>query len=364
MFKPWRTLRGVVVMAITVCGLATLGPAASAGAAGQRGSAFVWNYDPSPPIATWYTPTGEYQYNSTSPGEPDNRIMRTDTGIYVVDIPGLVGFGATHATAYGWDAAYCNAGDTVASTFSRVEVRCFAANGTRVDHAFTLSFTNVDEPWPGQQMAYMEVESNGTVWASRDYNSAGYPTTVTRQGSGYLVRLPGLGSSFGHVQVTAADDGNRCKVVGWYPSGFDELILVQCWNKGWFGAPEDAPFILTYVNQQNILGLPAGVPPDGHESAYAWADQPSADVYTPHAYYQYSSSGDEPTAAHGYGTGTYMMTFNGVDMFNGNVQVTAYGSGQEFCAVNYWLGSDVQVQCYNWDGTPADTYYTVAFTGL
>lgn len=159
--------------------------------------------------------------------------------------------------------------------------------------------------------------------------------------------------------MTAADDGNRCKVVYWYPDGSDVLIQVRCWHKGWFNAIENSPFNLTYVNQQNILGLA------GHESGYAWADQPgAAGEYTPHVFYQYTSSGYQATAARSFSTGSSLMTFTGVNLYNGNVQVTAYGYGQEFCAVNYWSGSNAQVQCYDWDGTPIDTYYTIAFTGM
>jgi hypothetical protein len=358
-----RGLRGGLVVLVIAAGLVAVGPALPAAAEGQRGSAFVWNYDATPELGTWYTPAGPYQYNSTSPDEPNNRIIRLATGWYVVEIPGLVGFGATHATAYGWDAAYCIAGDTEAQTYSLVDVQCTDAKGKPIDHEFTLSFTNVNEPWPGQHMAYMEVEDDGTIWTSRHFNSGGGLSTVTRNGSAYLVRIPGLGSCGGHVQVTSAHPVARCKVASWGPSGGDEVVEVRCWHTGWFGAPENAPFILTYVSQQNILGLPAGVPPDGHESAYAWADQPRAPEYTPNAFYQYTSSGSEATAET-LGNGRSRITFTGVNMNNGNAQVTAYGYGQEYCGINSWWGNSVQVGCYDWDGTPIDTYYTVAFTGL
>lgn len=293
----WRTLCSGLITLAAVAGLVVVGPVEAAVAAGQRGAAFVRNYDPSPPLMTPYTPVGEYQYNSTSPGAPNNQVVRTATGTYTVVIPGVAGFGATHATAYGWDAD-------------------------------------------------------------------GRLSTATRQGPTYVVRIPGLASSSGHVQVTADDNGSRCKVAMWVPSGADELVMVNCWHRGGFDFPENAPFVLTYVNQQNILGLPAGVPPDGHESAYAWADQPgSLDEYTPHTSYQYSGADYAATAA-GFGSGRYLMRFNGLNMYNGNVQVTAYGWGSDLCGINYWLGSSVQVQCYTERGKPVDTLYTVAFTGL
>jgi len=67
-------------------------------------------------------------------------------------------------------------------------------------------------------MAYMEVESDGTIFTNRHFNSAGGMSTVTRNGAVYVVRIPGLGAAFGHVQVSGADGvGSRCKVVNWGP---------------------------------------------------------------------------------------------------------------------------------------------------
>lgn len=361
MFGRWRTLSGLTALAL-VAGLLVVSQVEPAAAVGQRGAAFVWNYWASPPAGVPYTPVGEYQYNSTSPGAPNNQIMRAETGRYFIGVPGIVGFAVTHATAYGWDAAYCNAGAGSTGDSEQVLVECFdAATGALVDHTFTLSLTSIAEYSP-VQMAYMMVEDNGTILSGLHFNSDGRFSTVTRQGYTYAVRIPGLGSGFGHVQVTAADHGSRCTTAGWYPSDGDEIVMVNCWERRGFTL-KNAPFYLTYVNQQNTLGLPAGVPPDGHPSAYAWAERPTADEYTPHALYRYSSSGYEPTAARG-DVGRYLMTFTGVDLNNGNIQVTAYGDGSQFCVVNYWSGSNVQVQCYTYQGIPADTLYTIAFTGL
>lgn len=357
-----RVLYGGVAAAAAVTGLVVAGPAGPALAAGEQGAAFVLSYDPSPALYTPYTPAGPSQYNSASPGNPDNTVTRLATGEYLVRIPDLVGFGATHATAYGGDAAYCNSGVTVASTAALVGVMCFKADGTRTDHMFALSFTNVTDSAQAPQLAYLEVESDGTVWPSRQFNSAGPLSTVTRSGSSYLVRIPGLGAIGGHVQVSGADDqGSRCKVVGWGPDATDQLVNVQCFHAGGFGVAENAPFILTYVNQQNILGLPTGLNPAGHVSAYGWADQPTATPYPPDSWYLFSSTGYD-TMATRTDVGVYGMTFDGVEPSLGNVQVTAYGPGQEFCNLAS-VDADIQVRCFDWDGTPVDTRYTVAFTG-
>jgi len=353
MFGRWRTVRGGVVLVLVATGLVVTGPAQPAAAAGQRGAAFVFGDAYGQPMGAWYTPPAQHQYNSTSPGSPVNQVRHVDTGRYEVMIPGLVGFGATHAAAYGWDAADCIAGDTEAPTYSLVDVECFDAAGNPVDHVFTLSFTNVNQS--GQQLAYMEVESDGAIWTSRHFNTGGGLSTVTRQGSTYVVRIPGLGSGSGHVQVTSALDTSRCKAVSWSQSGSDKVVLVRCWHRTRFPYAENAPFILTYVNQQNILGVP------GHESAYAQADQPTASDYTVYAGRWYSTTGYAPTVSHS-DVGSYVMTFPGVHVYDGDVQVAAYGSGPEFCATASWSYNIVQVQCYDGGGAPVDTRYTVAFT--
>jgi hypothetical protein len=58
------------------------------------------------------------------------------------------------------------------------------------------------------------------------------------------------------------------------------------------------------------------------------------------------------------------MTFAHSNLGTGTAQVTAYGGGTQFCGIAYWYpGAGIQVRCYALDGTPADSYYTIAFSG-
>ena len=57
------------------------------------------------------------------------------------------------------------------------------------------------------------------------------------------------------------------------------------------------------------------------------------------------------------------MTFDGADLNNRNVQVSASGWGQAFCNVVNWFDSTVYIRCFDRNGNLADSYYTVAFTG-
>jgi hypothetical protein len=355
MSRSTRLVLGTVAVLAATVGLVVTGSAAHA--AGVRGAAFVWSYDAAPPLYEPYTPTGWYQYNAASPDSPNNTVTRVDTGIYYISLPGMGGFGATHATAYGEDAAYCNAGGGNFEDNSQAVVLCYDAHGHRVNHTFTFSFTSATPSIYDHPLAYMEVESDGAIFDGLHFNSGGAKSWVTRDGADYQVHIPNLGGFMGHVQVTAADDDSRCLVRSWFSDGNDQLVNVRCLLRGGFGALTNGAFVLTFTADQNILALP------GHDSAYAWADHPSWDSYTPNGYYLFTTGpyGSTATATRS-GVGNYSMTFDGVDLSTGNVQVSTY-KGTGFCNVVNWYASTVNVRCYDWNYALADSYYTVAFTG-
>jgi hypothetical protein len=351
-----RLILGAVALLGATVGLAITATAAHA--AGARGAAFVWSYDAFLPLGEDYTPTGSYQFNSSSPDNPNNVVRHVETGMYLVGIPGLTGFGATHATAYGGDAAYCNAGDAPFPDSSQAVVMCYNAHGARVDHMFTLSFTSATPSIYEHPLAYMEVESDGSIFDSMHFNSGGDKSWVTRSGATYQVHIPNLGAFNGHVQVTAADDGNRCLVQNWFPSGDDQLVNVRCLLRGGFGAASNATFILTFTADQNILAQ------QGHDSAYAWANQPSStDSYQPSTPWLFTTGPSGTATAARTSAGNYSMTFDGVDLNSGNIQVSTYGWGTDFCNVVNWFDSTVQIRCFDWNFDLVDSYYTVAFTG-
>lgn len=349
-------LGGVVVLIVATAGVVLNGSAAHA--AGVRGSAFIWSYDAFLPIGEGYTPSFGYQYNSSSPDSPNNVVHHVAEGEYWVYTPGLTGFGISHVTAYGGDAAYCNGGASALGDSSPGIVMCFDAFGRPVDHMFTLSFTSMTPSISEHPLAYMYVEENGSIFPSLHFNSGGGQSWVTRDGLAYEVHIPNLGGFSGHVQVTAANRGDRCVVRSWWPDGSDQVVIIRCLLRSNNDFPTDAPFALTFTADQNILGYP------GLESAYAWADLPSLDEpYLPSPWYLFSTGQSGTATAARTGTGEYSMTFDGVNLNGGNVQVSAYGWGGAFCNVLYWSGSTVNIRCYNVDGNLADSLYTVAFTG-
>jgi hypothetical protein len=364
-----RAVSGLVVAALIATVLAVpAGPTAADGGA-SRGAGYLWLDWASPDIGVHYTPSANYQYNSRNPGAAVNTVMRLSSGRYGVRFPGLQEKGIAHVTAYGWDGAYCVVGylaRDLVSNFQEIGVDCFSAGGDPVDHQFTVSMTNVNVRPEGTAIGYLLGGGSwlGTSTPDIQFNSAGAVNTVWHGGPGnYTVRLPALDwpSGGGHVQVTPFGGPKRCNVAGWGPAGGSQIISVQCFDR--YGAPADATFILTYVNRVNILGLPPHAGAGGHDSAYAWTDQPFEPWYQPFPAYQFNVTDTAATAGRS-GTGTYNMHFQYADLGTGNVQVTAYGSGPQYCNVAYWNPWDgIQVRCYDHGGTPTDAHYDVAFTG-
>jgi len=337
-----------------------------------RGAGFVWASDASAPFNVEYSPPSAWQYNSSSPFTVVNKVRRipSELGSYGVTFPNLSGVGVVHVTPYGGDAAYCNVEGVLNNfefNFQEVYVQCYSLDGARIDHRFTASLTNVQSSWEGRPMAYLTgggLAGQPSRWDA-NVNSTGAVNTVTRDATGsYYVRLPNLGGPGGHVQVTAfSNQAVHCKPAYWFPDGSAELIYVQCFDHT--GGLVDSVFGLTYVDQLNILGLSTGFNPDGHDSAYAWANQPFTDEsYQPDSSYQFANSSATAASASRTGPGSYGMRFQGVNLGTGGAQVTAYGWGPELCVIAYWnVGDGIQTRCYDPWGTPADTYYDVSFTG-
>lgn len=100
------------------------------------------------------------------------------------------------------------------------------------------------------------------------------------------------------------------------------------------------------------------LPPKESVVAYAWAHSISAASYTPLADYSYNASGGEVSASRS-GVGVYTMTFSGLDLEAGNVQVTSV-SDDGRCNIHGREESSVSVRCFDWSGAPVDAEYMVS----
>jgi len=358
-----RILYLLVVLATVLAGLIAP-PSVHAAPSGARGHAFVWANQPT---TTNYTPHATYQFNSRHRFSAVNTITRTGVGRYTVRLRDLgAASGTVHVTAYGTSNHHCKVANWGPSgTTQLVNVRCFTRAGALVDTLYTLSYTN-----PAafdRQMGYVWANqpTSGSYVPSLSYqgNSSGATNRIDRLGIGnYRVRLPNLGQSAGHVQVTAYGAGSeRCKVGSWGPSGAEQQIRVYCNRPA--GSRVDASFTLTYIRNNNILDAsPICCSPDGYPSAYAWANQPTATAYTPALAYQFADFLQQRVTISRLGVGSYVVR-PPVPLGSGNVQVTAYGSNSAHCKVSSWSASGIRVVCFTTAGNPIDTFYTVSFVG-
>ncbi len=151
--------------------------------------------------------------------------------------------------------------------------------------------------------------------------------TITRSAQGpYSVRFAGLGGNGtpgGNVQVTAYGSGNEsCKVVGWSSPNFDFIATVNCFDNNGNLVDTRYTVFVTWPQAERQLG-------------YVWADQPSASSYSPSPAYAYNGGEGDMTITRS-AQGRYSVRFAGLGgngTPGGNVQVTAYGSGNELCKV-------------------------------
>lgn len=93
--------------------------------------------------------------------------------------------------------------------------------------------------------------------------------------------------------------------------------------------------------------------------AYAWNSSPSANADLTSNGYTYNRSGGSVDVVHN-GTGSYTITFAGLNLNGGNVVVSGYGGTPTWCTVGSWGSSSVNVRCFDSAGAPADSYWTIA----
>ena len=360
-----HTMLFVLIAAAAIMVTLTVPATARAAPSGPRGSAFVWANQPS---SASYLPSPAYQWNSRHSFTAVNTITRSGVGSYTVRLPDLGAVsGTVLVTAYGPGTNNCKVLSwNPSGTAQLVNIRCFTATGVLTDTRFTMSYAN-HTGVAGSDLAYVWANqpTAASYVPSQPYqaNSSGATNQIQRLGTGfYLVKLPNLGRSAGHVQVTAYGPGpERCKVVSWGPNGTEQDIRVLCNTRN--GTPVDTRFTLTYVRNGNVLGEPVCCQPDGNPTDYAWANQPNAASYTPSPLYQFSIPAGQITISR-LATGSYAVhvpdTLN-----NGNVQVTAYGgSGSAQCKVNSWTpATGIRALCFSTTGSPIDSLFDVSFVG-
>jgi hypothetical protein len=325
---------------------------------------YVWANSPSAAIGVPYTPATAYNRSSSG---AFNTVTRTAVGVYTVRFVGAGGAGGmVNVTAWGSLNTNCKVSFWGASgNDETATVRCFTGAGVATDAFFSASYAAPKQN-PGDI---------GFVWANNatsaaytpslgfQFNSSGATNTIVRSGVGnYLVYLPWLGNAAsGHVKVTAyGSDSNICKVGWWGQQGGLRIINVLCYTAA--GVAADSLYTLTYVSSLAHLGVTGGA------GGYVWNNflSPAIGVpVTPSTVYQWNSTGGTNTVTR-WGTGSYTVSFPGLNINNGNAQATAYGGGGNRCAVSTWgasaTGMDVNVICSTPAGVAVDSLFNASFT--
>lgn len=111
------------------------------------------------------------------------------------------------------------------------------------------------------------------------------------------------------------------------------------------------------INDPNAFGA-ANL---GVVRAYAWNHSPNANADLTNNGYTYNRSGGSVNVVHN-STGSYTITFAGLNLNGGNVVVSGYGGSPTWCTVGSWGSSSVSVSCFDAAGAPADSYWTIAIS--
>ncbi|MDH2425265.1 hypothetical protein [Sphaerisporangium sp. TRM90804] len=338
-------IRMLCITALLAAGLTAVATAAGAAVPNRWGFAHVNVNNGVPDIA---------RQAGSWPAGPTVTVTPGGIGQTYVRFPqiGIPRGGIVHVTAISQEAVWCQVqkwGQSGADEI--VVVQCYRYGGAAVFTPYSIVFSESSGRMapPG---AFGYIHWTGSAIGST-YNSSGVANNVGPTGVGvWTVTLPGLGSSTiaGNIQVTAVNPSvpARCKVSAWAPIAAAQQIQVRCHNAT--NVPLNTGWNLTYQRERAITG---GVNPP-RNFAYVFDNSPAnPGPYTPVppaiTFNSQGSFNDIMSA----GLGFRLVSFYQVGALPDNVQVTAFGTGPEFCnLLTLWntFGVDVRVRdvvCYN-----------------
>lgn len=301
-----------------------------------------------------------------------NTVTHLSTGNYRVAFPNIgVGGGNVQVVAYGGGNERCKVNywrsGWLTSGALHAYVACHRPDGTPVDTRFLTSYVRNGSPAGNATGAYLWSDdpssASSTPPLTYQWNSDGGLNHVERTGVGqYLAVLPGQAPPprGGTVQVTGyGDSSDHCKVQSWGSYGSEMRVRVRCFDTA--GALSDSRFSLNYSPTRAAGGRSGG---------HAWANDATSASYDPMDHWEYIEvSGSGPSSSHvsvtRSGPGNYTVNYPVLSATGSTAQVTAYGTGSEYCKVRGWSGSasnsSVRVDCYDASGAPTDTRYVSGY---
>jgi len=332
--------------------------------------AWVWVYQP--PVGPPQTPP-EYQFNSKG---ALNRVGRLGVGQYQVVFPKLANWGGqAQVSAYG-GAHYCNILNWEPSGEDLiVRVNCYAPTSALADGSFTAFFYKEQGT---------STYNRAFVWADREstdsyvpderyqWNTRGATNSVRRSRTGkYEVFLPaiaisGFRENAGTVQVSAyGNSPARAQIDYWGRTPNGSYVRVSTYD--FKGEPRDSKFTLNFSDD---VGYGIRIPEDrlNMYGAYVLADQPLAAEYRAFDFYHFNNFTGESVAESlitRLGLGSYRVRFDGLKSANKSTAlVSAYGRRGEYCTIGGWNGiggTNVNVNCFNAGGEPADSRFILTY---
>ncbi|MEO3927244.1 hypothetical protein ABGB07_25745 [Micromonosporaceae bacterium B7E4] len=362
-FRP-RILATALVAALAATVLGPPGPSQAA-AADRFGFAYVDN--PSLPAAwTVLDPTRQWgSWKTAFPGLFAEG-MRQAPGRYLIKFPqvGTGSRGNVHVTPVNRTGHYCEIvrwGQSGADEI--IDVQCHKPGGERDDTRFTVLWTYSSGLVPTVEGSHAWLQW-GPAAIVQAYNSAGGGVSVVPGGVGvYQVRLGGVGVAgtlAGNLQVTAVQPNagpRRCKVARFAASGLDIVGYVTCFDQG--GAPVDSEFTLSYHRERAVYG---SFGPPKYTGYFFSAGAGQTNWNYPAGGFGFNSSAPLAPA------GRYLVTYPFLTEEETHAQVTAYGSGSNYCHLTQpWKlsaapAAEVDTICFDNTGSPAPHEFLSTFT--
>jgi hypothetical protein len=256
-------------------------------------------------------------------------------GQYKIDFVGQAAAGGVaHVTAINTVPHWCQINAFGPSGADEiVAVSCHKVGGALDPTAFSAIFDSSTGPVGPGSFGYVNSTAGGGLISQ--YNSSGAGNAVVHAGAGqWTVNFPGVaspGPMDGSLQATAVSQPGvpmRCKILSWASGGAGQTVKVNCYNAG--GVLTDTQFTLTY---QYLRALYGGFAPPKY-FGYLWNQPVGGPV---------STNYNNPA-----GPGANVLTpgvlatvqFPLLAVLPDDIQVTAYGSGPNFCGLtNPWTHS-------------------------
>lgn len=324
----------------------------------------------------YYTGSGLDSARSFNSTGGSNSVSRSSAGVYTVTFGGLYGSGGNvQVSAAGSTRNRCKVGAWRRNAFSyfddlEVLVRCHDPSGNPADAPFQVSYAR----FPGGTTVsnsgaylWMNQTQGGTLNGTYQWGAS---SSVTYYGTGqYAVTLSGQVATGSNVQVTAygTTGAEYCKVVNWYDSGAGSTTVnVSCFAPG--GQPANSQFSLRYFRDTRDSRRGSG--------GFIWADQPSAEAYTPDTSYQRNVLNDScgsgeagisaTNRAFQWRTGEYSVDYPNQWSYawgQAATLVTAYGSSADYCTLGnmVWGLNDtlvIDVKCFDANGNAVDSQFS------